>query len=319
VVEGVALEVEASIGISVMAEHAEDAKLLLRRADVALAHAKARGSGIELYAPEQDRFDAEGLKLLGQVRGALEREELVLHYQPQLDLRKGRISGVEALARWRHPQLGLLEPARFIGLVEQTALVGPLALYAIERALRQLVAWDAEGRELRMSVNLSARNLLDEELPRRIVRLLDEQGLGGERLTIEVTESAAMADPERAVRALQALRDAGIGVSIDDFGTGNASIEYLAALPASELKIDKSLITGIATDRRAEAIVRSTIDLARHLELSVVAEGIEERPELERLTALGCDVAQGYLIGRPVPADQLTWASQARATSAAAH
>ena len=304
--DGIALSIEASIGIGGIGEYARDAETLLRCADRALAHARAHATRIEVYSPAYDRFDASSLRLLGEVRGALERGELILHYQPKVDLRSGRTTGVEALVRWEHPELGLLAPARFIPLVEQTALVGPLTLHVIDAGLGQLRAWREQGIELGMSVNLSARNLLDPALADSVVELLERHELAAQALTVEVTESAAMTEPERAVTVLEALRDAGVGVSVDDFGTGNASIAYLAKLPASELKIDRSFITGILTDERAQAIVRSTIDLARNLGLSVVAEGIETEPVMEYLAGLGCETGQGYFISRPLPAVELT-------------
>jgi diguanylate cyclase (GGDEF)-like protein len=306
VIDGVALNVEVSIGIGVIGEHAADAETLLRCADRALAHARSHFTRVEVYAPACDRFDAGSLRLLGEVRGALEREELVLHYQPKLDTHNWRITGVEALVRWRHPRLGILAPPRFIPLVEQTALIGPLTLYVIDAALAQLSVWREQGIELEMSVNLSARNLLDPALAERVAELLRRHGVPAGMLTVEVTESAAMADPDRAVAVLESLRDVGVGISVDDFGTGNASIDYLAKLPASELKIDRSFITGILDDPRSEAIVRSTIDLARNLGLSVVAEGIETEPVLEHLAALGCDIGQGFFISRPLPAEELS-------------
>ena len=304
--EGVALNIEASIGIAVMGEHAEDLDTLLQRADLALSRAKSHHSRVEVYSPAHDSFDPARLTLLGQVRPALERDEFVLHYQPKVDLETKRISGVEALLRWRHPEHGLLAPLKFIPVVEQTALIGPVTLHVIDEALRQTSRWRALGLRVGISVNLSARNLLDVELPARVESLLGEHGVPADQLTVEVTESATLADPDRAVRVLSALQACGVAVSIDDFGTGNASIEYLARLPADEIKIDKSFITDICEDNRAEAIVCSTIDLARNLGLNVVAEGIETEAVLERLAALGCDTGQGYLISHPLPADQLT-------------
>lgn len=301
----VALNIEASIGIAVLDEHAERPDLLLQRAETALAHARSRASRVHVHSARDD-FDAGRLILLGQVRAALERDEFVLHYQPKVDLRRRRITGVEALVRWRHPEHGLLSPAAFIPQIEPTALVGPFTLYVIERALRQMVAWSRRGVDLEMSVNLSARNLLDPELPAQVDELLRRHGVPAERLTVEITESAALVDPDRAIAALEALRASGVGVSVDDFGTGNASIEYLAALPASELKIDRSLISGMLEDARAEAIVRSTIDLARNLGLTVVAEGIETEDVMERLGVLGAETGQGFLISRPLPAEELT-------------
>ncbi|HEY4428222.1 MAG TPA: bifunctional diguanylate cyclase/phosphodiesterase [Solirubrobacteraceae bacterium] len=306
VLDGVALNVEASVGIAVMGEHAQDADLLLQHADAALARARSLRSRVEVYSEECNRFDARRLMLLGQVRGALDRGEFVLHYQPKVDLRGHRVTGVEALVRWRHPERGLLAPDEFIPLVEQTALIGPLTLTVIDQALAQMVAWRRRGIDLDMAVNLSARNLLDRGLPAGIAELLDRHGVPARRLTVEVTESAAMVDPQRAVAVLQALRAAGLGVSVDDFGTGNASIEYLASLPASEIKIDRSFITGMLADPRAEAIVRATIELARNLGLRVVAEGIETEAVMEHVSALGCDTGQGYLLSRPMTAEDLT-------------
>jgi diguanylate cyclase (GGDEF)-like protein len=306
VIDGVALNVEASVGIAVMDDRARDPDTLLQHADAALASARARWSRVEVYSPESDRFDAERLILLGQVRGAIERREFKLVYQPTLDLASRRIVGVEALVRWQHPERGLLAPGEFVPLIEQTALVGPLSEYVIDEALRQAVAWRRLGVNVAMSVNLSVRNLLDPQLPGRVGELLRSHGIAAARLTVEVTESATMTDPARAVRVLEALRAHGVRVSVDDFGTGNASIEYLAALPADELKIDKSLVTGIVDDLRSEAIVRATVDLARSLGLRTVVEGVESAEALEHVAALGCDIAQGYHISRPLPPEQLT-------------
>jgi diguanylate cyclase (GGDEF)-like protein len=304
--DGVALSVEASIGVAVVAERAENPDTLLQRADAALARAKSHRSRVEFFSVEEDGFDPTRLMLLGQVRQALERSEFVLHYQPKINLQTRRIAGVEALLRWHHPQRGLLPPAKFIHLVEQTALVAPLTLHVIDRALDQVLAWRELGLHLGMSVNLSARNLLDPELAAQIQSLLREHGVAPTQLTVEVTESATMADPERAVTVLRALRAAGVGVAIDDFGTGNASIAYLTRLPASELKIDRSFVTPICEDERAQAIVRSTIEMARLLDLHVVAEGVESEAVLERLVGFGCDTAQGYFFSRPLPAEELT-------------
>jgi diguanylate cyclase (GGDEF)-like protein len=297
---------EASIGIAVVQAHADAPNLLLQRADAALAHARSRHTGVEIYSAECEHFDAAALALLGQVRGALSRREFILYYQPQVDLQTSEITGVEALVRWRHPVHGLLPPQRFIPLVEQTALIGPLTLHLIDRAVAQMVAWRKLGISLRMSVNLSARNLVDADLAPNIAEVLHRHEIAPDRLVLEITESAAMVDPRRAVAVLSALRAHGIGVSVDDFGTGNASIEYLATLPATELKIDRSFITGMLEDPRAEAIVRSTIDLARNLDLTVVGEGIETEDVMDRLAALGCQTGQGYFSGRPQPAEDLT-------------
>ncbi len=305
-VDGVALNVEASIGIALAPDHAKAADELLQRADVALDRARVRRGRVEVYSPERDHSGAERLALLGEVRPALERGEFTLFYQPQIALRTGRVTGVEALLRWRHPRQGMIPPLQFISLIEQTALVGPLTLHVIDLALRQSTRWRQAGLQLGMSVNLSARNLHDPELPEQIASALARHGVPAAALTVEVTESAAMADPVTAVGVLEALRALGVGVSIDDFGSGNASIAYLAKLPVGELKIDRSLVTPMCESPREEAIVRTTIDLARHLGLHVVAEGIETVDVCERLAEMGCDTGQGYLISRPVPAEELT-------------
>jgi diguanylate cyclase (GGDEF)-like protein len=304
--DGVALNVEVSIGIAVAPDHAHDADTLLQRADMALDRARSHRGRVEVYSPTYDQSGAARLALLGEVRPALERGEFVLFYQPQLDLASGRVNSVEALLRWHHPQRGMVAPLEFISLIEQTALVGPVTLYVIELALRQLAAWRAGGLELGISVNLSARNLHEPELARQIEALLRSHAVPAAALTVEVTESAAMADPDTAVGVLDTLRALGVGVSIDDFGSGHASIAYLARLPATELKIDRSFVSRMCESPREEAIVRTTIDLARHLELRVVAEGIETTDVCERLAAMGCDIGQGYLISRPAPAEELT-------------
>ena len=305
-VAGVALNVEASIGVALVPEHAKTADELLQRADVALDRARVRRGRVEVYSPERDHSGAERLALLGEVRPAMERGEFTLFYQPQIALRTGRVTGVEALLRWRHPRQGMIPPLQFISLIEQTALVGPLTLHVIDLALRQATEWRQAGLQLGMSVNLSARNLHDPELPAQIASALERHAVPAAALTLEVTESAAMADPVTAVGVLEALRALGVGVSIDDFGSGNASIAYLAKLPVGELKIDRSFVTPMCESPREEAIVRTTIDLARHLGLHVVAEGIETAEVCERLAEMGCDAGQGYLISRPAPAEELT-------------
>jgi diguanylate cyclase (GGDEF)-like protein len=305
-VAGVALNVEASVGVALVPDHARDADEALQRADLALDRARARRGGVEVYDPEHHRSGAERLALLGEIRPALEREEFELYYQPQIALRTGRVTGVEALLRWHHPQRGMVPPLQFISLIEQTALVSPVTLHVLDLALRQAARWREAGLQMGMSVNLSARNLHDPELPEQIATLLGRHSVPAPTLTVEVTESAAMADPATATGVLEALRTLGVGVSIDDFGSGNASIAYLAKLPVGELKIDRSFVTPMCHSPRDEAIVRTTIDLARHLELHVVAEGIETAEVCERLATMGCDTGQGYLISRPAPAAELT-------------
>jgi diguanylate cyclase (GGDEF)-like protein len=301
----IALNVDVSVGLAVPHSQQADLDELLQHADAALALARMRRSRIEVYEPELDRFDPQRLLLLGQVRGAIERDEFELHYQPKVDLHRGQVCGVEALLRWRHPEQGLLMPASFIPVIERTALIGPLTTMLIDRALDQMASWRAQGIDLDVAVNLSARNLVDLDLPGQVAAALHRHEIPAQRLTLEVTESATMLDPTRAAETLAALREIGSRVSIDDFGAGNASIGYLSSLPATELKIDRSFIAGVCKDERACAIVRSVIDLARNLGLQVVAEGIETEGVMERVRELDCDVAQGYFISRPLPAAEL--------------
>ncbi len=313
VVDDLALNVEASIGLAVAAAGGESLDELLQHADAALARARSRHTRVEVYSAELERFDPARLKLLGQVRQALERGEFELHYQPKVRLADRRVCGVEALLRWRHPEHGLLMPAAFISLVEQTALIGPLTLQTIDTALAQMVRWRRAGIDLEVAVNLSARNLLDPDLPGQVAAALHRHEIPAERLTLEVTESATMIDPARAREVLCSLRDSGVSISIDDFGAGNASIGYLSSLPADELKVDRSLASGVCEDEHTASIVGSIVDLAKHLGLRVVAEGIETEPVMERLTALGCEIGQGYLIARPLTEQQLRdWLGSAR-------
>jgi diguanylate cyclase (GGDEF)-like protein len=299
------LNVEANVGIATIEDRREHLDQLLQRADAALTRAKAQHSRIEVYSPELDRFDASRLVLLGQVREAIERDEFELHYQPKVDLREGRVCGMEALLRWRHPERGMLMPGQFVPVVERTALIGPLTSALLDKALCQMANWREHGLDLSVAVNLSARNLVDLDLPGQVAAALHRHAVPAERLTLEVTESATLLAPERAAQALAALRAIGVAVSIDDFGTGNASIGYLSTLPVDELKIDRSFVMGVCSQARSGAIVRSIVDLARNLDLRVVAEGIETEGALERLRELGCDVAQGFFVARPMPPEQL--------------
>jgi EAL domain-containing protein (putative c-di-GMP-specific phosphodiesterase class I) len=216
------------------------------------------------------------------------------------------VRSVEALVRWQHPERGLLFPDAFIPLAQHTGMIRPLTMHVLETALTQCARWDSEGLHVSVAVNLAMRNLLDTGLPDAIVRMLDRLGLTPDRLELEITESAIMADPTRALHILRQLSDLGIRIAIDDFGTGYTSLGYLKRLPVDELKIDKSFVLNMSHDENDAAIVRSTIDLGRNLGLEVVAEGVENLEVWERLSALGCDVAQGFYLSRPKPANELT-------------
>jgi EAL domain-containing protein (putative c-di-GMP-specific phosphodiesterase class I) len=239
------------------------------------------------------------------LRDAIERREIVLYYQPKVDLSSGTVIGVEALARWRHPRLGVLEPAKFLGLVETGGLMEPFTLAVLDSALIQQAQWVREGYDLGVAVNLSAANLRDEGLPLKVAALMSQRGVRPSRLTLEITEDSFIADPVQALRVLNELGALGVEISIDDYGTGFSSLSYLLRLPVSELKLDRTFLTGVLQDERAVSVIRSTVDLAHALGLRVVAEGVEDLDSLTLITGLGCDIAQGYLLGRPVPAEDL--------------
>lgn len=298
-IEGLNLDVRGSIGIALCPEHGTEADILIQRGDIAMYVAKAQGTGFCVYAPELDRHSPERLALITDLRYAIARDELLLDYQPKLDLGTGKVFGVEALMRWQHPQQGLVPPERFIPIAEQTGVVKPLALWALERALRQCFEWQKAGVDLVAAVNLSPKNLQDSELPERVAHLLALFGAPAAMIELEITESVIMADPTRALQVLTRLSEMGLRLAIDDFGTGYSSFSYLRKLPVHEIKIDKSFIDDLALNHD-EVIVRSTIELAHNLGLKAIAEGVQDKYTLDRLTALGCDVAQGDYICAPL-------------------
>ncbi|HUK55548.1 MAG TPA: EAL domain-containing protein [Nitrospiria bacterium] len=305
VVEGFFLEVGASIGIALFPEHGDDVDRLMRRADVAMYSAKQSSSGFAVYVSEHDRHSPSRLALMAEMRHAVERREFVLYYQPKIDLKTRQTTGVEALIRWRHPERGLIPPDEFITLAEHTGFIKQLTLWVLENALGQWRAWRRSGIDLSVAVNLSARSLQDPQLPDQITGLLQSSGALPAGLELEITESAIMADPARAMEILTRLRSKNIRFSIDDFGAGYSSLGYLKKLPVDEVKVDKSFVLGMAANADDAVIVRSTIDLAHNLGLKVVAEGVESREVLERLVEMGCDAAQGYYMSRPIPAEEL--------------
>ena len=305
VVEGQPLTVGASIGIACSPEHAQDAETLLRRADVAMYVAKRAPGTYAAYADDQDEGGADRLALMADLAAALEGDELFVHYQPQLDVATGRIRAVEALLRWRHPKRGMLAPSEFIPLAERSALITRLTERVVRTAVRDARTWRDGGDELRVAVNISTRNLLDTRLVDCVREVLAGEGVPAECLVLEITESALMADQDRAVATIAGLRELGVGISIDDYGTGYSSIAYLRRLGADEVKIDRSFVAAMRTDANAEAIVRATLDLARVLGFSVVAEGVEDVPTWDRLRALRVDRVQGYAIARPMEASSV--------------
>ena len=302
---GFSLEVKASVGVAVFGEHGEDADALLQHADVAMYVAKGAHAGTAVYSAEQDTNDAERLALAGELRRAIEREELVVHYQPKADLETGRIVGVEVLVRWIHPERGFIPPDAFIGIAERTGLIKPLSRYVLRSAIDQCAAWAAAGLDLHVAVNLTIPDLLDLELPDRIAALLADAGVPADRLELEVTESTILADPFRVRGVIDRLNELGVGFAIDDFGTGYSSLAYLKQLPVQTIKIDRSFVLDMLESESDAAIVRSTIDLARNLGLRVVAEGVETEAMWDALREQGCTLAQGYLISKPVSAADL--------------
>jgi diguanylate cyclase (GGDEF)-like protein len=299
-VEGIALDGEASIGVVLYPQDGADSDTLLRRGEVAMYRAKSRLAEYARYSAEHDHHSPARLGLIGELRGAIEADQLVLHYQPKVELRSDRVAGCEALVRWEHPELGLLAPSAFIPLAESTSMIHPLTQRVLEQALADAAAWRVRGVDLSVAVNLSARCLTDPGFPAMVRGLLAAAGLGPARLALELTESAIMADPALTTRVLDELHAMGVSLSVDDFGTGYSSLSYLQQLPVEELKIDRSFVAAIAQDTSA-VIVRSTIDLGRNLGLRVVAEGVEDEQTMARLRELQCPIAQGYAISPPLP------------------
>ena len=302
---GFPIEAAVSIGIAAFPEHGEDVDTLLQHADVAMYVAKEARAGTAVYEAEQDTNDSARLALAGELRRAIENEELVLHFQPKAELATGRIRGVEALVRWQHPERGFIPPNEFVPIAERTGLIKPLSRYVLAAALRRCGAWRGEGLDLHVSVNLTIPDLLDLELPGLIQTLLEETGVPPDKLELEITETTILADPFRVRQVLDGLNGLGLRLAIDDFGTGYSSLAYLKRLPVQTIKIDRSFVMAMCEDRNDAAIVRSTIELGQNLSLAVVAEGVETEEAWEALRRHGCTYAQGYLISRPAAADEL--------------
>jgi diguanylate cyclase len=304
-VSGLPLSVDSSIGFVVAPSDGTDVDELLQRADVAMYVAKEQHSGVMRYNEGQNHYDAANLALIGELRHAIEIDQLVLHYQPKATLVDGRVEAVEALVRWRHPILGLLYPDRFVPLVEQTDLIDKLTEWVLHQALSDLRGLGPSTGHVTVAVNVSARNLGRSGFAELVARELEETGISADRLVVEITETALLTDPDAAVIVLTRLSALGVKVSIDDFGCGQTSLGYLSTLPIHELKIDRSFIADMLVNPAHAAIVRSIVDLGHNLHLQVVGEGVESNDTWEILRASGCDAAQGYLLARPMPVDQL--------------
>lgn len=299
-VESLEVEVHTTIGYSLYPSDGRAIGHLIRNAAVAMRRAKAEHEPVARYDSGHDEQGPQRLALAVDLRRALDADELRLHYQPKVEVASGRICGVEALVRWEHPKRGLIPPDEFISVAEQTGQIGAITEWVIRRSLKDATVWREAGLEVPVAVNLSPRDLKNEALPDKIAGLLQAAGAEGSWLELEITEGAVIDNPEGALRVLERLSDLGIALYIDDFGTGYSSLGYLKQLPADALKIDKSFIIDMLSDPDSAVIVRSLIGLAHHLGLKVVAEGVENEATWKELVGLGCDVVQGFYIGRPV-------------------
>jgi diguanylate cyclase (GGDEF)-like protein/PAS domain S-box-containing protein len=305
--EGNEAYVTASIGISVFPADGEEAEVLLKNADLAMYRAKEMTRNAYcFFTAEMNRRSVAKLQLYTDLRRAIERREFVLHYQPKVDLREGRLLGVEALLRWNHPQRGMVTPEEFVPALEDSGLILPMGEWVLQEACAQLRRWQAQGLEMvPVAVNLSAKQFLRPDLDAQVRRVLAAEGVAPHLIELEITESCLMSDPEEAVRLLASLRAAGLKISVDDFGTGYSSLSYLTRLPLTALKIDHSFVRDAASSREAASIVRAVIDMAHNLHFTVIAEGVETDEQVAFLRRHGCDLGQGYLFGRPMPAAQL--------------
>ena len=302
VLAGVSIEVNASMGIAFCPLHATDAETLMKRADVAMYDAKESHNAFSTYAPGRDEHSLRRLAILSELRNAIATNELALHYQPKVDLRTDRAVHAEALVRWRHPVHGNLRPDEFIPLAEQSGNIGMITKWVLARAVADCGRWNTDGLDFGVAVNLSALDLFDTKLPAYISGLLSEAGLSPSKLVLELTESAVMQDPAHALKILEELKRLGVALAIDDYGTGYSSLSHLKRLPVDELKIDKSFVMNLGRASTEDImIIRSTIDLGHNMGLKVIAEGVEDAEAWRILKELGCDMAQGFYISRPLP------------------
>jgi diguanylate cyclase len=303
-VDGVTLHADASLGIALCPQHAEEPGELLQRADAAMYQAKEWQTGVHIYELHRDAHTRGRLQRIDELKRGLTSGQLRVHYQPQVELTTGRVRGVEALVRWEHPRLGLLPPSEFLPLVDRTGLIRVLTRQVLREALEQCARWHEQGLHWHVSVNLSASSLMDAQLPREVWQLLESAGVEPRWLMLEMTEDQLMSDPARGQEVIGRLREMGLRVSIDDYGSGYSSMAHLRALTIDELKLDKAFVMELGTDRSLDAIVLSAVHLAHALDLELVAEGVESEIAWDRLRELGCDLAQGYYLSPPIPARQ---------------
>ncbi len=304
-IEGIPVSIDASIGVALSPDDGVDVGQLVRRADVAMYVAKAARAGVVRYDATTDRNDAGKLALMTELRSAVERGELDVHYQPIVSAATGALEKVEALVRWRHPTRGLLMPGAFIQLAEPTRLIVELNHFVLVEAIRQCGAWRAQGIDVGVTVNMTVLDLLERTFPEQVEEALERASFPASALTIELTEGAFVQEPDRVRRTLERLRALGVEVAIDDFGTGYSSLSYLKELPVDVLKIDRSFVVGLPSSEPSTAIVAAAIELAHRLGLVVVAEGVESPEQFDCLDELGCDLIQGYVVSPPVAASEL--------------
>lgn len=315
VLEGLTLDIQASIGASISPDHGKDVDTIIQRADVAMYAAKQDKLGFAVYTSKMDQYSPKKLTLMGELRQAITNNELVLHFQPKISLASNKISGVEALVRWSHPEHGFMMPDEFIHLAERTGLLRQLSRWVLKHTLAQAVSWHENGIEIEVAVNISPSTLLDPELPDTITGLLAAHKLPRGTLTLEITETSIVKDPDLAMAVLLRLADMGIKISIDDFGTGYSSLSYLKKMPASEVKIDKSFVMDMIENESDAVIVKATIDLAHNLGMRVVAEGVETQEIKDQLQQLNCDIVQGFLYSKPLASNDFSeWFSSWKAS-----
>lgn len=306
VLEQAQIQVGASIGLSIYPEHGTESSELLRHADVAMYQAKSTMAGHVVYDAERDPYGPRRLSLINDIRSAISQDELLLHYQPKIDAKSGKITAVEALVRWQHPVHGNIPPIEFIPFCEVNDLIHDLTDYVMHKALTDAVKWQQHGLEIKVAVNIASRNLMNYSLPEKVESALKKTGATSSLLQLEITENDLMNDPDRAMVTIQALSDMGIGLSIDDFGTGYSSLAYLKHLRVQELKIDKSFVRDMLSDENDTVIVKSIIDLGHSLGLHITAEGVESDDTLQQLIAYGCESAQGFYIAKPMPGEKIS-------------
>ncbi|HEY4485219.1 MAG TPA: EAL domain-containing protein [Nitrospiria bacterium] len=311
IMEGLPIMVEASIGVAIHPDHGSTAEVLMQRADVAMYTAKKSGVGCVTYTPEMDEHSSRRLALMGELRRAIDQNQLSLHYQPKIDFKTGRVTGVEVLVRWKHPEHGYISPIEFIVPAERTGLIQGLTLWIFKAAQRQCLIWHQGGYPLEMFINLSARNLQDPALPPLITRMMREYDVPTGTLGFEITETAIMNDPKRARDFICHFKPMGVRFSIDDFGTGYSSLGNLKNYPVDEIKVDRAFVANMVRNKNDAAIVRTVVNLGHNMDLQVVAEGVEDQETYDLLVEMGCDAGQGYYMGRPMPAEELArWMSE---------